>query len=58
MDVGFDDFVGIVLSGILFDWNDPDDEELTFVSAEGGYLAPLSEISEVFVLMGIQYDTT
>ncbi|MEE4209409.1 MAG: HEPN-associated N-terminal domain-containing protein [Parvularcula sp.] len=36
----FEDFVGIVLNGIRFDYNDPDDEGIMYVSREGGYQAP------------------
>jgi len=43
----FDDFVGIVLGGIGFDWNDPDNEGIMYISAEGGYQAAVSDIYEV-----------
>jgi hypothetical protein len=43
----FDDFVGFVLDGISFDWNNPDDEGIMYVSAEGGYMAPISDTWEV-----------
>lgn len=44
----FDDFVGIVLGGIGFDWNDPDDEGIIYDGREGGYQASLSDTSDVF----------
>ncbi len=44
----FDDFVGIVLAGISFDWNHPDNEGIAYESAEGGYLAELSDSWDVF----------
>ncbi len=44
----FDDFVGIVLDGIRFDWNDPDNEGIMYDGREGGYQAPLSDTFEVF----------
>lgn len=33
----FDEFIGIVFSGISFDWNHPDSEGIMYISAEGGY---------------------
>lgn len=44
----FDDFVGIVLGGIGFDWNDPDNEGIMYDGREGGYQAPLSDTADVF----------
>lgn len=44
----FDHFVGIVLCGIGFDWNDPQNEGIMYDGQEGGYQAPLSETSDVF----------
>ncbi|RQW46132.1 HEPN-associated N-terminal domain-containing protein [Novosphingobium sp. LASN5T] len=44
----FDDFVGVVLGGISFDWNHPDTEGIMYISAEGGYQAPISDSWEVF----------
>lgn len=43
----FDEFVGIVLTGVRFDWNHPDDEGITYISAEGGYQALTSDTDEV-----------
>ena len=43
----FDDFVGIVVGGIGFDWNHPDSEGIMYVGAEGGYQAAVSDINEV-----------
>jgi hypothetical protein len=43
----FDEFVGIVTAGIHFEWNDPDNEGIMYVSAEGGYQATISDTSEV-----------
>lgn len=43
----FDDFVEVVMTGIRFGWNDPDNEGIMYVSAEGGYQAPISDTSEV-----------
>lgn len=37
----FDEFVGIVLNGVRFDWSNPDDEGISYISAEGGYQAPI-----------------
>ena len=44
----FDDFVGVVLSGIAFDWNNPETEGIMYIGREGGFQAPLSDSSEVF----------
>jgi len=43
----FDDFVEVVMTGIGFEWNDPDNEGIMYVSAEGGYQASISDTSEV-----------
>lgn len=44
----FDEFVGVVLCGIEFDWNHPDSEGIAYVTAEGGYLADITDSSDVF----------
>ncbi|HBI18251.1 RES domain-containing protein [Sandaracinobacter neustonicus] len=49
----FDDFVGVVLAGISFDWNHPDSEGIMYVSAEGGYQAPVTDTWEVLGDYGI-----
>lgn len=43
----FDEFVGVIVRGIGFDWNHPDDEGIMYISAEGGYQAAVSDIYEV-----------
>lgn len=43
----FDDFVGVIVAGIGFDWNHPDNEGIMYVSAEGGYQAAVSDIHDV-----------
>lgn len=43
----FDDFIGVVLTGVRFDWNHPDDEGIMYISAEGGYQAATSDTWEV-----------
>lgn len=43
----FDDFVGVVLTGVGFDWNHPDSEGIMYIGREGGYQAPLSDTDEV-----------
>ena len=45
--VSFDDFVGVIVGGIGFDWNHPDNEGIMYVSADGGYQAPVSDIYDV-----------
>lgn len=43
----FDEFVGVVVGGIGFDWNHPDSEGISYISREGGYQAAVSDIYEV-----------
>jgi hypothetical protein len=43
----FDAFVGVVLAGIAFDWNHPDDEGISYITAEGGYQATITDSWEV-----------
>lgn len=52
----FDDFVGIVLTGVQFDWNHPDDEGILYISAEGGYQAPVSDSWDVLCDYDISED--
>ena len=49
----FEDFVGVVLAGIGFDCNDPDNEGVMYVSAEGGYQANLSSTWDVLSDYGV-----
>lgn len=53
----FDDFVGVVLTGIGFDWNHPDSEGILYVSAEGGYQASVTDIWDVLADYDISEDT-
>lgn len=53
----FDEFIGIVFSGISFDWNHPDSEGIMYISAEGGYQAPVSDSWEVFADYDISEDS-
>jgi len=43
----FEAFTGIVLGGLSFDWNEPTDEGIMYISREGGWQAPLSTTSDV-----------
>ena len=43
----FDDFVGVVIGGIGFDWSHPDSEGIMYVSAEDGYQAAVYDIYDV-----------
>ena len=43
----FDEFVGVVVGGIGFDWNHPDSEGISYISREGGYQAAVSDLSDV-----------
>lgn len=54
----FDEFIGVVLSGVGFDWNDPDHEGIMYVSAEGGYQASIMNTSEVLGEYSISEDST
>lgn len=49
----FDDFVGYVLIGVRFYWNHPDDEGIAYESAEGGYMASISDNSDVIWDLGV-----
>lgn len=53
----FDDFVGVVRAGIAFDWNHPDSEGIMYISADGGYQAPVSDSWEVFADYDISEDS-
>ena len=53
----FDSFVGIVLTGVGFDWNHPDNEGILYISAEGGYQAPVSDTWDVFADYDISEDS-
>lgn len=39
----FDDVVGVIVSGFHYEWNNPDNEGIGYESAEGGYLASLTD---------------
>lgn len=52
----FDDFVGIVLTGVRFDWNHPDDEGILYISAEGGYQASVIDSWDVLCNYEISED--
>ncbi|MBW6522627.1 hypothetical protein KZ810_03875 [Sphingomonas sp. RHCKR47] len=43
----FEPFVELVMHGLAFDWNHPDDEGIMFISREGGYQASVSQTYEV-----------
>ncbi len=43
----FEDFVGLVVDGIGFDWNHPDNEGIMYIGSEGGYQAAVSDIDDV-----------
>jgi HEPN/RES N-terminal domain 1/RES domain len=43
----FDDVMHVILTGIDFEWNNPDSEGILYESAEGGYQAPLSDTYEL-----------
>jgi hypothetical protein len=41
--VPFDDVADIIVRGISFEWNSPDNEGVSYESAEGGYQATLTD---------------
>lgn len=43
----FEAFTGVVLDGLGFDWNEPTNEGIMYMSREGGWQAPLSTTSDV-----------
>jgi hypothetical protein len=47
----FEDFTGVVLGGVGFDWNEPTDEGIMYISAEGGWQASMTATIDVL------YDT-
>jgi len=49
----FEEFVGVVLNGIRFDWNDPDNEGVMYVSADGGYQADLTSTWDILGDYGV-----
>jgi len=53
----FDEFVGIVLAGVRFDWIHPDNEGIAYESAEGGYQASITDTWDVLGDYDISEDT-
>ncbi|HEX8513014.1 MAG TPA: HEPN-associated N-terminal domain-containing protein [Allosphingosinicella sp.] len=53
----FDEFVGVVMTGVRFDWNHPDDEGIMYVSADGGYQASVTDTWDVLADYDISEDT-
>ncbi|KTT96426.1 HEPN-associated N-terminal domain-containing protein [Sphingomonas sanguinis] len=43
----FEDFTGVVLGGLGFDWNEPTQEGITYITREGGWQASLSTTADV-----------
>lgn len=43
----FEDFTGVVLGGLGFDWNEPTQEGIMYISREGGWQASLSTTADV-----------
>lgn len=39
----FEDFTGLIIAGLQFYWNEPVHEGISYNSAEGGWMAPLTE---------------
>jgi hypothetical protein len=52
----FDEFVGLVVGAIGFDWNHPDNEGIMYVTADGGYQAAVSDIYDVLDGIDISED--
>lgn len=53
----FDEFIAVVLAGVGFDWNHPDDEGISYISAEGGYQASISDTWDVLADYEISEDS-
>jgi hypothetical protein len=49
----FESFAGVVLGGLGFDWNEPTEEGIMYISREGGWQAPLSTTAEVLYDTGL-----
>lgn len=45
--LSFEDFTGITLGGVGFDCNEPTDEGIMYISAEGGWQAPITKTNDV-----------
>lgn len=43
----FEAFTKVVLSGLSFDWNEPTQEGIAYITREGGWQAPLSTTADV-----------
>jgi hypothetical protein len=43
----FEDFTGVVLGGLGFDWNEPTQEGIMYMTREGGWQASLSTTADV-----------
>ncbi len=43
----FEEFTGLVLGGLSFDWNEPTQEGIMYISREGGWQVPLSTTADV-----------
>lgn len=49
----FEAFTGVVLAGLGFDWNDPNNEGIRYITREGGWQAPLSATEDVLYDAGL-----
>lgn len=43
----FEDFTAVVLGGLGFDWNEPTNEGIMYISREGGWQAPLLSTADI-----------
>jgi hypothetical protein len=43
----FEAFTGVILGGLGFDWNEPTQEGIMYITREGGWQAPLSTTSDI-----------
>lgn len=53
----FDEFIGVIVTGIGFDWNHPDSEGISYITAEGGYQADITDTWDVLGDYDISEDT-
>lgn len=53
----FDEFVGVVIGGIYFDWGSPEGEGVVYETREGGWQADLTDTSDIVWDMDISDDS-
>jgi len=56
--VSMDEFVGVIVGAIRFDWNHPDNEGVSYSSAEGGYLFETTDTWDIIGDLEISEDSS